>query len=63
MTTVKAELEFLRKLPDFQNIRVTVGITDTVREDEKTGDAFERVYALVEKKLVEKVEQITKEML
>ena len=62
MANVTAELSFLRKIADFENIRITVGVTDDVREGEKVNDAFERVYSFVEKKLIEKTDEIEAEL-
>ena len=61
-STVTAGLEFLRSLPNFQNIKVIVQVSDTPRLNESTNDAFERVYGFCEKKLLEKVAQIEQEL-
>lgn len=58
MTSVTAGLNFTRSLANYESIKVNISITDDVREGEKVTEAFERVYALVEKKLVEKVAAI-----
>ena len=58
MTQVTAGLNYTRNLQNFENIKVHVEVTDTVRENEKVNDAFDRVYSFVETKLMEKVEEI-----
>lgn len=62
MTSVNAELSYLRALQNFENIKLTVGVTDDVREGEGVEKAFERVYAFVEKKLIEKIDVIEAEL-
>lgn len=58
MTDVTAGLNYTRNLGNFENIKVNVEVTDSVRDGEKVTDAFERVYSFVEAKLQEKVEEI-----
>lgn len=62
MTSVNASLNFKRNLGGYETISVNVGVTDDVREGEKVNDAFERVYSFVEKKLLQKVAEIEKEL-
>lgn len=62
MTTVNAELTYTRNLGNFENVRVHVGVSDSVREGENVNVAFERVYSFVEKKLLEKVEEIENDL-
>lgn len=58
MATVTAGLTYTRNLGNFENVKVEVRVSDDSREGEKVGAAFERVYAFVEAKLQEKVEEI-----
>lgn len=62
MTTVKAELKYVRNLGNFESIHVHIGVEDTLRENEKVNDGFDRVYAFVEAKLLEKVKEIEREL-
>ena len=57
-TRVRVSLKFVKNLGNYESIHVDVGIEDFVREKETVDSAFERVYAYVENKLVEKVRDI-----
>lgn len=61
MTSVSAEIKFVRNLGNFESVHIGVGVTDDVREGETTKQAFERVYSFVEARVTEKVEQIDEE--
>ena len=54
-TKVTVGLGYTLNLGNFQSLRIDLSITDNKREGENTNEAFERVYAFVEKKLTEKV--------
>lgn len=56
-TKVTATLGYTLNLGNFQSLRVDLGVTDHVRENETTKDAMDRVYAFVENQVVEKVQQ------
>lgn len=55
-------LKFVRNLGNYESIHVDLGVEDFVREEENVDKAMERVYAFVEKKLVEKVATIDSEL-
>ena len=59
---VKVELCFTRNLGNYESIRINVGVEDDVRNGENVDTATERVYAFVEKKLVEKTREIEEEL-
>lgn len=59
MTTVRVGLKFVRNLGNYESVHVDVGVEDQVRQGENVDQATERVYAFVEAKLAEKVQQIT----
>ena len=61
-TRVKVDLSFTRNLGNYESIRINVGVEDDVRKGENVDTATERVYAFVEKKLVEKTREIEKEL-
>lgn len=62
-TRVRVGLKFVRNLGNYESIHVDLGVEDFVRPDDKSVDgAMERVYAFVEKKLVEKVSEINSEL-
>jgi hypothetical protein len=42
---------------NYEPIRIEIGVTDTVRADEKVSDAVDRVYTLVENKLLLRVRE------
>lgn len=62
MTRVSTRLGFTMNLGDFQSARVDIGVEDDLRDGEGINDAFERVYSFVEKKLIEKQEELQKEL-
>lgn len=62
MTSVTATLNYTRNLGNYESVKVNVGVTDDVRDNETVDIAFERVYAFVEKKLLEKVDEIESEL-
>lgn len=58
----RVELKYVRNLGNYESIHVSIGIEDFVRRDEKVADAVDRIYTLVEKKLVEKMEEIERDL-
>lgn len=61
-TSVKVELQYVRNLGNYESIRVNLGVEDSVRSGESANTAMDRVYAFVEKKLIEKMEEIESEL-
>ena len=61
-TRVKVDLSFTRNLGNYESIKIGVGIEDDVRKGETVDTATERVYAFVEKKLVEKTQEVEEEL-
>jgi hypothetical protein len=61
-TRVKVDLSFTRNLGNYESIKIGVGIEDDVRQGETVDTATERVYAFVEKKLVEKTQEVEEEL-
>ena len=61
-TRVKVDLSFTRNLGNYESIRINVGVEDDVRNGENVDTATERVYAFVEKKLIEKTREIEEEL-
>jgi len=61
-TVVKIDLSFTRNLGNFESIKIGVGVEDSVRDGESVNDATERVYKFVEDKLIEKTQDIEKEL-
>jgi methyl coenzyme M reductase subunit D len=62
VTNVRVELGFTKNLGNFENLRVSIGVEDYVRDGETVDDATERVYGFIENKIVEKVNEIQKEI-
>ena len=61
-TRVKVDLSFTRNLGNYESIRINVGIEDDARSGETVDIATERVYQFVEKKLIQKIGEIDKEL-
>lgn len=62
MAKVRVGLGFTMNLGDFQSARVDIAVEDDAREGEGVNDAFERIYAFVENKLIVKQEELEKEL-
>lgn len=56
-TKVNVTLGYTLNLGNFQSLRLDLGVTDSRRDGENINDAFERVYAFVENKLAEKINE------
>lgn len=61
-TNVKVDLQFTRNLGNFESLKVGIGIEDFQRQGETIDEATNRVYNFVEKKLMEKVNEIESEL-
>ena len=61
-TRVGVTLGYTLNLGNFQSLRIDLEVTDSKREGENTGEAFERVYDFVENKLAEKVKEASSEL-
>jgi len=61
-TSVRVELQFTKNLGNYESLKVSIGIEDFKREGETTDEATNRVYAFVEGKVIEKVEEISAEL-
>lgn len=62
MAKVKVRLGSTINLGDFENVRLDIEIEDDVRpiDDNRTQNALDRVYEMVEINLVDKIEKLTK---
>jgi hypothetical protein len=61
-TKVSVTLGYTLNLGNFQSLRIDLGVVDSKREGENTGEAFERVYKFVEDKLAEKINEAKAEL-
>ena len=61
-TNIKVELQFTKNLGNYESLKIGIGIEDFKRTGESTDEATDRVYAFVEKKLMEKVHEIEEEL-
>lgn len=61
MAKVNVRLGTTVNLGDFENVRLDIEIEDEVRaiDDNRTQNALDRVYELVEANLVDKIEKLT----
>jgi hypothetical protein len=60
--TVTATVGYTLNLGNFQSLRVDLGHTDFVRENETPEDAMSRVYTFVEEQVVSRVSEAKKEL-
>lgn len=61
-TSVRVELQFTKNLGNYESLKVAIGIEDFRRDGETIEEATERVYAFVENKVIQKVEEINQEL-
>jgi hypothetical protein len=61
-TSVRVALEFVRNLGNYESIRISIGVEDSIRQGETVDQATERVYAFVESKLIEKSNEVEAEL-
>ena len=61
-TVVKVDLQFTRNLGNYESLKVGIGVEDSQRVGETIDEATNRVYNFVEKKLMEKVNEIESEL-
>lgn len=61
-TTVSVTLGYTLNLGNFQSLRIDLGCTDFVRENEDKDSAMDRVYKFVEEKVIQKVDEAKKEL-
>lgn len=61
-TTVSVTLGYTLNLGNFQSLRVDLGCTDFVRDNEDKDAAMQRVYDFIESKVSEKIEEAKKEL-
>lgn len=61
-TSVRVELQFTKNLGNYESLKVGIGIEDFKRENETIEEATNRVYNFVESKVIEKVNEIDKEL-
>lgn len=61
-TSVRVELQFTRNLGNYESLKVSIGVEDTQRDKESIDEATNRVYNFVEKKLIEKTNEIEEEL-
>jgi hypothetical protein len=55
-------LQFTKNLGNYESLKIGIGIEDFKREGESTDEATDRVYAFVENKLMQKVNEIEDEL-
>lgn len=61
-TNIKVDLQFTRNLGNYESLKVGIGVEDFQRPNETIDEATNRVYNFVEKKLMEKVNEIEEEL-
>lgn len=60
--SVSAEIGYTKNLGNFQSVKVSVGLEDYVRNGETFDDAYARVFAKVEAKLIERLAKAVEEL-
>lgn len=62
MARVETRLGFTKNIGNFESVRIDVGYSDDVREGEEVADAQARVYDVVERELLSKLEAVLEEI-
>lgn len=62
MATVEIRLGFTKNIGNYESVRIDTGFSDTVRDGEDVADAQSRVYDVVERELISKLEDVLKEI-
>ena len=61
-TSVEVSLRYVRNRGNYENVTVQIGVRDFVRSNENTSTATDRIYSFVEKKLIEKMNEIESDL-
>jgi hypothetical protein len=61
MTQININLETKINTGDFNNVGLSFGIVEEVKEGEKVTETFDRVYAFLEKRLTEKAAEVSED--
>lgn len=61
MAKARAKLEYLRALPNFENVKVGLELEDDARQGEHVDDLIKRLFAKVEEAVSAKIEEIDAE--
>ena len=61
-TKVQWNLGYTMNTGNFQSLRLDCQVSDFVRDNETTKEASDRVYAFVEKELLDKINQAKEEL-
>jgi len=61
-TKVTVSLGYTLNLGNFQSLRIDLGVEDSRRDAETVNEAFDRVYAFVENKLIAKINEAKEEV-
>ena len=61
-THVRVDVHYTKNLGNYESLRIGIAVEDFVRQGESVDAATERVYEVVEIKLVDKVKQVTEEL-
>lgn len=62
MARVETRLGFTKNIGNFESVRIDTGFSDDVREGEEVADAQKRVYDVVERELLSKLEDVLNEI-
>lgn len=62
VTKVHVQLKFVRNIGNFESVHVELGVDDYTRSGETVDQAMNRVYAYVENKLQDKVNEIENDL-
>lgn len=62
MATVSASLGFTKNIGNFESVRAEFGHSDEVRDGEEVADAQKRVYDVVERELITRLQQVVEEV-
>jgi hypothetical protein len=61
-THVRVDLHYTKNLGNYESLRIGIAVEDFVRQGESVDAATDRVYEFVENKVIEKVQEVAKEL-
>lgn len=62
MTSVSYTARFTRNMGNYESLQLEIGVQDEPRGDEKVSEAYNRIKAFVEEKLLDEVDSLEKEL-
>jgi hypothetical protein len=59
---VRVGLGYTKNMGNYETLRIDLSVEDSARHGEKVSETFDRVFAFVESKLIQKVSEVDEEL-